>query len=694
MTSKWPGRAVLLLSLTLLIAACGSRTEDVPSVSALQEIPQPDLSAAQETVRVQIQEGEARIAELREQESAAAELAEAYGDLGLVYLTYSFLEASEACFENAQSLQPDSYRWPYILGYLFQVQGRLDEAESVLTRALELQADDLPSLIRLGTIRLELGDYDGAAAHFTEVVALDSTSAAGLNGLARVAAAKGDAARAVELFEQALKLQPQANSIRHGLGLAYRALGDRENARLNLERGGDAPVLFADPLLLPVAEIGRSAELFLVRGAQAFSEERYAQAAEFYRRALELDESDFTTHKALGFCLEKLGDLDGAIAQLDEALRSGTTGDDERDRLERSELYRIMGGLLVLQGRDQEAIAAFERSLSHDPDRLDTHMKLANALARNRRLTEALSHFDRILEELPENSNALMRRATILINLRRPQQALADFERAVAAAPEDAAIRLRFAEALEFLGRTSQANEQRKMAADLASGRQDRAALLLTESRSLVREGKIQAAIDKLRQALEVDSGYTDARYELGSLLGHQGRYDEAQTEFARVIEEVPWHRPARHGEITALLLQERYSEARTRLENGVEALPRDRGLAHGLTRLLAIVPVDSLRDGQAALNLARQLDAVGAGPETSATLAMAYAAAGRYEQAAIVQRQLIADAEAAGETQRAEDLKVKLAVFETHQAWEAGSPDEIIAAIVSAASSGRTSGS
>lgn len=680
---------LFLLALAFLAVACGPTEPQVD----LQDIPQPDLSSAQPTVTSQITEGVAQLDEMRSGGASSAEIAEAYGDLGLIYLTYSFLEASEVCFENAERLQPEDHRWPYILGYLFQIQGRLDEARTVLERVLELQPDDQPTMIRLGTIHTELSENETARGYFERVVELNPNSAAALNGLGKIAAAGGEPALAIELFERTLDLQPQANSVRHALGLAYRAIGDRENARLNLERGGDAPVLFSDPLLLPVAEIGRSAELFLVRGAQAFSEERYQQAAEFYRRALEIDETDFTTHKALGFCLEKLGDLEGAVVQLEQAMQVGTTGDPERDPLERAELLRIMGGLRVLQGRDRAAITAFERSLNLDPDRLDTRMKLANALARNRRMAEALEHFDRVLEVLPDHGDVLMKRATVLINLGRGKQAITDFERAVAAQPEDPLVRLRFAEALEFLGQGKRAAEERRAATSLASDREGKAALLLTEAQTLVREGQLELAIDTLRRALQSDPGYTDARFELGSILGHLGRYDEAQTEFARVIDEVPWHRPARHGEITALLLLERYAEARDRLEKGVEALPRDRSLAHGLSRFLAIVPVDSLRDGQAALHLAQQLNAVGGGPEIAATLAMAYAAAGQYRQAAIVQRQLISEAAAAGETARVEELGKRLTVFESQQPWEARAPDEIITAIVSTAAAEGASG-
>ena len=200
-----------------------------------------------------------------------------------------------------------------------------------------------------------------------------------------------ETATATDYFERALELQPEASSIHHALGLAYRDLGDLEQAESHLSRGGDAAVLFKDPLLSSLTELGRSAELYLVRAAQAFSAERYDQAEPLYRKALEIDPANFTTRKALGFCLEKLGDVEGAAGQLEEGLRTGASGDPARDALERSELLRILGGLRVLQGREPEAIDAFQRSLEMNPERLDTRSKLANALARQGRLEDAAS---------------------------------------------------------------------------------------------------------------------------------------------------------------------------------------------------------------------------------------------------------------------------------------------------------------
>ena len=677
--------AITALLLFLLALGC-ARTPPPQEVVDLSEVPAPDLSKAEDAVRQQIQEKQAEIAGLSPAADRPA-LGQAYGDLGLIYLTYSFVEAAGVCFDNARALDESSPRWPYLQGYLHQIQGQLEEASVALGRALELEPNDASALIRLGTVRLELGARDAAQDHFEKALALDSSSAAAHDGLGKVAAASGDAASAVASFERALELQPKASSVHHALGLAYRQLGNLDQAKHHLARGGDAPVLFADPYLREVTQIGRSADFFLVLGAQAFSEDRFEQAEVHYRKALELQPNDFTARKALGFCLEKLGDIDAAVEQLEEGLRLGESGDPERDILERSELLRILGGLRVLQGREEEGIAAFRRALDLDPTRLDTRSKLANALARRGELTEAVEHYDLILAKKPDAPQVLVKRGTARINLGQHEMGLEDFREAVAVAPDDPEPRLRLAEALEHLGDADAAAAQRGDAARLAStDPKQQAQILAAEADKRLRQGELDAALEGYREVLKLDVENTDARYQLATVLGHLGRFDDALAEFARVIEAAPHHGPARRGEATALVLQGRFSDARRRLQEGLEVMPRNRELAHGLARLLATAPDASVRDGELALRIAQRVHQETRRSSSAETLATAFAEAGRFAEASELQRQLLAAAQSSGGGPAgggpAGRWREQLSSYEILQPWRMRSPDEIIAVL------------
>ncbi len=653
---------------------------DPAGVPDLLAIPEPDLSGAEQAVRGQIAAERAAVRALSESDGASpGELAQAMGDLGLLYFTYSFVGAAEVCFTNAIILAPDDYRWSYLQGFLLKMEGRLPEAITALEHARKLAPDDLPSLLRLGKAHLEQGERDAARRLYARALELEPGSAPALDGLGRVAAASGDHAAAAGYFERVLELQPFATSVNHALGLAYRKLGRLEDARRHLEQGGDAEVQVNDPLLVSLIELGKSAEIYLLRAGQAMDSERWDQAAALYPKALEIDPTDFMAHKALAFALEKLGDLDGALQQLHEALAVATTGDETQDRSEHAEIYRVMAGIEVLHGREAAAREHFQKSVELAPERLDARVKLANALARAGRLEDALGHYDFILERQPDNPAVLVKRATSLVNLRRPAEALAAFEQAVAASPDDPGLRLRYAEALDHLGEPAAAAAQRAATEGTPVEDADRLALLVDEARRSTRQGSYEAALERYREVLETDPEHLDARYELATVLGHLGRFNEALEEFGAVVTASPRHAPARRGEVTALLLLGRYGAARVKLNQALAVMPRDRRLAHALARLLATAPDPRVRSGQLAVEIAGKVFAARREPASAETLAMAYAEAGQFDQALALQRQLVAAAEDGGAAAEATRLRKMSDSYQAGRAWRAASPDEIL---------------
>lgn len=658
-----------LVALALLVAGC---RQGPPKVELLV-VPPPDLERAEPLVREQIGAQQAAVARAETGGAGTAVLGEAYGELGLVYIAYGFFDAAGLAIENARRLMPQDRRWPHLLGYLAVVQGRLDDGEALFAAALELAPGDPALTLRRGRALLALGRLDEAEPLFAAVAAQDGASAAAVEGLGRVALARGDAHAAISYLERALELQPMAISLHQSLGLAYRRLGDEAAARTHLDQSGDAPVLLVDPVLSRVAELGRSTELMRIRGAETFAQGRYEESAGLYRQVLERDPADFISYKALGFCLDKIGDSEEAMAQLALALERGTTGDAERDRMERAEIYRILGGLAILHGQATRGIAAFRASLELDPERLDPRLKLANALARTGHLAEALAEYDRVLAKAPDLATVLVKRATVLVNLGRREEAVATFRRAVDAAPADVGVRLRFAEALAYLGDQPGATAQRAAAAKL-HGEGD-AAVVYEEAYRTLQRGELGPALAGFRRTLELDSRYLDAHYQIGAIQGHLGHFDEALAELAMVVEAKPWFAPAWKARVTALLLQERWVEARQDLEQAVRHVPRERGLAHALARLLVTSPDPRARDPLTGLALARRVDAVERSAGSAWTLALAQAAAGTPQEALPVLQRLARDGAAGPDALR----RQQLAAVESGTPWLARSPDEIL---------------
>lgn len=661
--------AAWLLAVAWLAAGCPGRP-----AAELEEVPHPDLSAAESAVREQVAVQRETVDELLAAEPAdAAAAAAALAELGRVYLLYDFPQAAEACFTNAARLAPDEADWQYLLAYITTLQGRPEEGRALYRRALELRPGFQPALLRLGRVELELGQYDAARGRFEAALAADPEAAAAHEGLGKLAAAAGDPAAAAVHFERALELAPRADSLRYALGQTYRDLGRTEEARRELAASGDVAVPIVDPLISPLGTLAESAQFYLVQGGEALEDGDYERAVAAYGAALERDAASFVAIKGLAYALEKLGDLDGAVATLERGLAEADSGEAERG--ERAEILRVLGGLEALRGRDAAAAERFAASLALDADQPDARMKLANSLSRLGRFGEALPLYDRMLEEKPEHAaDILLRRATALVNLGRGDEALADFRRAVELRPDDRPLRLRYADALAHLGRAAEAARQRR----LAGGGGD-AEVLLRTARQQRDAGRYQQALDGFTAVLDQAPERHDVRFERAQLLGHLGRYAGAVADFRRVIEAEPRHAAARHGETTALILLERYGEARVRLNEALRIFSLDARLAHLQARLLATVPEAPVRDGRLALEVARRLLEVDDGVRVRETFALALAESGRTAEAAELQRRLVSDAESRGDRELAADLRAKLETLDSGRAWWASGPQEIL---------------
>ena len=54
--------------------------------------------------------------------ASSSALADAYGEMGKLFLAAEYFDAAETCFVNAGALAPSDMRWPYYLGHAYQAR--------------------------------------------------------------------------------------------------------------------------------------------------------------------------------------------------------------------------------------------------------------------------------------------------------------------------------------------------------------------------------------------------------------------------------------------------------------------------------------------------------------------------------------------------------------------------------------------
>ena len=211
-------------------------------------------------------------------------------------------------------------------------------------------------------------------------------------------------------------------------------------------------------------------------------------------------------------------------------------------------------------------------------------------------------------------------------------------------------------------------------------GAQDTSAeALAREALQASRRGDLAVAIEKYREALEIDPELNGARFELARLYATAGQFDESRREFALLILVNPEDSASRRGEVTALTFLGRWEDARRKLEEGLAALPRDGQLAHLLARILASAPTESARDGQLALRLAEKVFEIQQIAAVRETLAMAWAETGQFDRATGVQATAVSMLEESGDAASLDLARRRLDAYRERKPWRIESPIELV---------------
>ena len=363
-------------------------------------------------------------------EAAPYARAEAYGELGMLFLAAEFAAQAERCFRNAELLAAAEFKWPYYLAHALRRMGDLEGAAERFGRALERRPADLAATVWLSRMYLELGRPEAAEPVVAALLARRSDAPALWVEAGRIALAREDHASAAAHLEQARALDPEAGAIHYPLAMAYRGLDEPDRANRHLRRrreaGPGAAVRLPDPLMAALSRILRNPQYYRDLASHAASGGDWALAAAHFRTAVGAAPEVAMLRLNLGAALERLGDVRGAEAALGEALRL-----DPR-------LYGAhyaLGNLLARSDRDSEAIERFTDAVLHNPNFAAAHLALADALRRTKRPGPALVSYRRAIDLDPGNARARFGEAMALVRLERYVEARGRLIRATVVHP-------------------------------------------------------------------------------------------------------------------------------------------------------------------------------------------------------------------------------------------------------------------
>jgi len=279
------------------------------------------------------------------------------------------------------------------------------------------------------------------------------------------------------------------------------------------------------------------------------------------------------------------------------------------------------------------------------------------------------------------------------------QNSLTLFRRALDVTTENSIAQAGYGQALYEAGQTDDAVIHLKEAIRIDSSFADARNNL---GKVLLREGKVNEAITHFMELIRQGRGTVDVHYNLGVALGMQGSYAEAAEHFKTVLEIEPQY-PAAYKRLgAALLAAGKASEAVRYLEEALEADPKNAenhttlGLVYAKggkpelakqhwNRAIELAPdnaevvnnavwmwvtnVDmSQSEAERLIVLAERIAKNYAGGESAQfldTLAAAYAAAGRFTDAAAASQEALNAAIKTGKEHEITEIRKRLKMYQ-----------------------------
>jgi tetratricopeptide (TPR) repeat protein len=395
-------------------------------------------------------------------------------------------------------------------------------------------------------------------------------------------------------------------------------------------------------------------------GCALFENDQLEEAVRHFREALRINPKYLSASVDIGIVLLREGKIDEAIKVLTEVA-------DSRGNYPKA--YNYLGLAYARKGEFVLAVQNYNKAIRLKPDYAEAIANLGIALREQGKINEAIKEWLRALQLNPDEPNIHYNIGLAMAEQSNYDEAVKHFNAALAAKPD-------WAEAHYNLGC------------------------------AYYQQGKFDLTIKHCVEALQLKPDYPNANYNLGLVMIRQVKYDDAIKHFARVLKLEPNYPDAHYGMGVALLSAGKADEAITYLSEASRINPKhaevygnlgtaysrlgkydlatqnwsrmaelDPNNANALENaawLLATVGDVSIQDANKAIEYAGRACELTSykNPRFLDTLAAAYAAAGRFDDAVETAKKAINFAETQGQKYLAERIQKRLELYKAGQPY------------------------
>lgn len=354
--------------------------------------------------------------------------ADAWGQLGHIYLSHGWEGPAIPCYRQASKFAPDEFKWLYFLGRLTK-QRQPETAVTYLTRALTLDSTSAPAHLYLASALRILGKFDEAQHHLERAKHLQPNNPFSELWLGEIALAKRQMKLARTHLEKALRLNPEQSEAHALMAQVAIALGDTQTAKQHAQAARNPSQYgeLIDPLWWEVLKAGVTAPLYAERGRRYMSEGNYAKAVTEFEPLISDEQTDIKVWFDYGVSLlytgtrhhEALAVLEHLLSRLDKDIEIQKERSPDEIAYLKAQAYNYIGQIHYETGQTEAAIRACRMALQYRKNKTDSksqgqsnssgydtffsnvHANLAIVYENTGQLGEAIRHYQAALELVP-----------------------------------------------------------------------------------------------------------------------------------------------------------------------------------------------------------------------------------------------------------------------------------------------------
>ncbi len=572
---------------------------------ALKSSPPPDLtSQLQTTLAVAYAESgdsDKAIGILNQVVTAHPDDADAYFNLGTVYANLGPAlghQKAIANFKEALRIDPHNDEARISLAKVLVQDGQFSDAVSYLSDYTHHRPSDAEGFHLLGTAYTGLAQLPKAVEALERARHLKPDDFQIRYDLGSALAKTGKVSEAIEQLTAAEKINSHSADVHYQLALQFRKQGNETRSKQEMQ--------IFQGMKNQVGETASAGSLNN-EGNKLLTEGKVREAADAYRKAVQLDRNNAQWQYNLSLALAKLGDKDGEKGALEQALQLDPNlatahndlglvylSEDKMNEAERefhsaleidpkfAEAQSNLGVVYNQQGKDSEAITLFRQATESDPTYARAFVNLGLLMARQGNLPAAKAQIQQALKVSPNDAGALSALGMVEGKMNDHQGSVQAFRQLVSLRPESSDAHLNLGIALadqyDLKGALGEFSEAIRMAPDYAPA-------YFNKGRVLYDLDRRQEALPFLETACKLQPNYPSALYLLALVLGASPRATEV---LDRLLTIDPENADAHYLLGQNLLRAGKTQEAIEHWETAVRLDPQNLSSLYNLARTLA----------------------------------------------------------------------------------------------------------